>query len=244
MLGGVSYGRCDFRIDGRTGQPFFLEINPNCGIFYPPGYEGTADFILETDPMGHEGFIDTVIAAAMARHDPSDRRCQVRHDPRGGGYHLVAARALKAGELVLEHEERPHFLVSQHHIETRWSPEQQDVMSRYGYPVGPGLWVMWSDDPLAWRPINHSCDPNAWLDEDSGLNVHARRDIARGEEICMDYSTFAGPKMAPFECHCGAPDCRGLIEGVDEYAPWLLQRYGTRISAFVRDAQDALTPRP
>lgn len=37
LLAGVSYGRCDFRICAKTGVLNFLEINPNCGIFYPAG---------------------------------------------------------------------------------------------------------------------------------------------------------------------------------------------------------------
>ena len=33
-LKGTSFGRCDIRVD-RAGTPFMLEINPNCGVFYP-----------------------------------------------------------------------------------------------------------------------------------------------------------------------------------------------------------------
>ncbi len=33
---GTGYGRADFRMD-KNGVPYFLEINPNCGTFYPPG---------------------------------------------------------------------------------------------------------------------------------------------------------------------------------------------------------------
>ncbi len=34
-----------------TGRIFFLEINPNCGIFYPEGAYGSADVILSLDPQ-------------------------------------------------------------------------------------------------------------------------------------------------------------------------------------------------
>jgi D-alanine-D-alanine ligase-like ATP-grasp enzyme len=66
-LQGVSYSRCDFRVDAR-GEPWFLEINTNCGIFYPPGQEGSADMILKYDPLGHRGFLEHILRCAMVRH--------------------------------------------------------------------------------------------------------------------------------------------------------------------------------
>lgn len=58
-------------------------------------------------------------------------------------------------------------------------------------------WVIWSPDPEDWLPINHSCDPCAWLD---GLNLMAKRAIKAGEQISIEYATFNGPAMAPFDC--------------------------------------------
>ena len=63
---GVSYARCDFRVDER-GEPWFLEINTTCGIFYPPSAEGSADMILRHDPIGHRGFLEHVLRCALAR---------------------------------------------------------------------------------------------------------------------------------------------------------------------------------
>jgi D-alanine-D-alanine ligase len=66
-LNGASYGRCDIRMD-RSGELYMLEINPNCGVFYAPQDAGSADFILLNDPAGHAGFVDTIVRAALARH--------------------------------------------------------------------------------------------------------------------------------------------------------------------------------
>ena len=66
-LGGTSFGRCDVRVDS-NGTPFMLEINPNCGVFYPPSDPGTADIVLAHDPAGHAGFTRQIVAAALARH--------------------------------------------------------------------------------------------------------------------------------------------------------------------------------
>lgn len=66
-LDGASFGRCDIRVDPQ-GRPFMLEINPNCGVFYPPTDPGSADLILLNDPEGHEGFARLLVSAALMRH--------------------------------------------------------------------------------------------------------------------------------------------------------------------------------
>lgn len=66
-LRGASFGRCDLRIDA-AGTPYMLEINPNCGVYYPPTDPGSADLILAADPAGHVGFTRRIVAAALARH--------------------------------------------------------------------------------------------------------------------------------------------------------------------------------
>ena len=41
---------------------YLLEINPNCGVLYPPGLHGSADYILQLDPgHGHMAFIDAIL---------------------------------------------------------------------------------------------------------------------------------------------------------------------------------------
>ena len=66
-LRGASFGRCDLRVDA-DGTPFMLEINPNCGVYYPPTAPGSADLCLASDPAGHEGFTRQLVAAALRRH--------------------------------------------------------------------------------------------------------------------------------------------------------------------------------
>jgi D-alanine-D-alanine ligase len=66
-LKAASFGRCDLRVDSE-GTPYMLEINANCGIYYPPADYGSADICLALDPAGHEGFTRQLVAAALARH--------------------------------------------------------------------------------------------------------------------------------------------------------------------------------
>jgi D-alanine-D-alanine ligase-like ATP-grasp enzyme len=65
-LKGASFGRCDLRVDG-NGTPFMLEINPNCGVYYPLKDAGSADLCLAHDPEGHAGFTRQLIRAALQR---------------------------------------------------------------------------------------------------------------------------------------------------------------------------------
>jgi D-alanine-D-alanine ligase-like ATP-grasp enzyme len=76
-LNGASFGRCDLRVD-RSGSAFMLEINPNCGVYYPPEDAGSADLCLAHDPEGHVGFTRRLIRAALHRHQ--QRQAQERTD--------------------------------------------------------------------------------------------------------------------------------------------------------------------
>ena len=98
-LGGAGYGRCDVRVD-RDGVPHFLEINPNCGIYYPLTDPGSADLILMHDPGGHRGFTRQIVDAAFARHARGQKPWAVRRLA-GGGYGLVATAPIARGETVL-----------------------------------------------------------------------------------------------------------------------------------------------
>jgi D-alanine-D-alanine ligase len=66
-LKGASFGRCDLRVDA-DGTPFMLEINANCGVYYPPADAGSADLCLAHDPAGHLGFTRQLVEAALRRH--------------------------------------------------------------------------------------------------------------------------------------------------------------------------------
>lgn len=65
-IGGVSYARCDMRMDAK-GRLYMLEINPNNGILYKPEDLGPADIMMEYDPQGHDGFLDRIFRSAVIR---------------------------------------------------------------------------------------------------------------------------------------------------------------------------------
>ena len=95
--------------------------------------------------------------------------------------------------------------------------------------IGEGLNLMQDDDDPA-QFGNHSCDPNLWLHD--AVTVVARRDIAAGEELTIDYGlmTVATWQMT---CRCGASGCRGIITGDDWTRPDLQERYRGHFSPFI-----------
>ena len=70
--------------------------------------------------------------------------------------------------------------------------------------------VLQADDDLA-RFGNHSCDPN--LELAGPTTLVARRAIAAGEEVTVDYATMSDAPGWSMQCNCGAPACRGVIVG-------------------------------
>jgi D-alanine-D-alanine ligase len=185
---GRGYGRLDVRSDPTGRDLYFLEINPNCGVFYPPGSFGSADQILELDPTtSHASFLADQIACALRHHQDKQPRYQSLWR-KGRGFGLFATRALGAGDTVQVNEGQPTVVVSRQHVQTTWPREAMRDFEAYAWPLGRGVFVTWSGDPTQWAPINHSCDPNTWLD--GGLNTVARRPIQSGEELTIDYATF------------------------------------------------------
>ncbi|NJN44076.1 MAG: SET domain-containing protein-lysine N-methyltransferase [Anaerolineae bacterium] len=226
-LHGTSYGRCDIRVNAQ-GEPFLLEINPNCAVFYPEEF-GSADMVLINDPGGHQGFLDRIIDAAIARNQRHARKWEVRFS-RETGYGIFALETIEPGEMIDPLEEQAHYLVSKQHVMNVWNDTQREVFALYAYPITDDTWVMWSSDPNDWKPINHRCDPNAWLD---GLNVVARQRILPGEEITLDYATFCNQDMREFVCICNAPNCREIVRGTDYLQPFI-EQYGDHVSDYVR----------
>jgi D-alanine-D-alanine ligase-like ATP-grasp enzyme len=227
LFHGTGYARFDIRMNV-AGELFVIDINPNCSIFYPPGQESSADYILRSDPRGHQHFIEQILRAASKRRDEQLCNWEVRLGEQG--YGVYATRTIRAGELIQPYEEQPQVLVSRAHAERSWTESQKRDFRRYAYPLTEELWVMWTKSPADWRPLNHSCDPTAWLE---GLDVVARRDIQAGEQITLDYATFCNEVMEEFVCQCGARDCRGIIRGADHLQPFV-GRYGDHVSDYVR----------
>lgn len=75
-------------------------------------------------------------------------------------------------------------------------------------PRGASIAERIADYP--WCFLEHACEPNA---EVRGATVVARRDIAAGAGITIDYESCEDEIAEPFDCTCGATACRGRIAG-------------------------------
>lgn len=204
----VGYARMDFRLDGR-GDLYFLEVNFSCSIFYADGYEGSADYILKHDGIGQAGFAKLMVAEAMARHRRRVRPFRIEGSPIAG-YGIHAIRPIASGEIVFHGEERAQRIVTRSHVEAAWSHAELESFRHYAYPLSDEVFVLWDSNPSEWAPQNHSCDPNTAF---VGLDVHALRAIAPGEEITLDFATLLSDTSASFQCNCGSASCRGMVHG-------------------------------
>ena len=107
--------------------------------------------------------------------------------------------------------------------------------------IGEGVNLLLDHDEAIARG-NHSCDSNLWMRDE--FTLEARRDIASGEEVTVDYAlqtAIADWKMA---CNCGSPECRKVVRGDDWMRPELRDRYRGHFSPFLNrriegmDAED------
>ena len=112
----------------------------------------------------------------------------IRRDATGEA--LYATRRFEAGETVFECRRITWRVAADHYT--------------FELPSGCHLF-----DPILAKTA-HGCDPNSRLATDV-MAVIARRDIARGERITIDYEKTQGAIAFPFDCVCGAPTCRGRI---------------------------------
>lgn len=105
-----------------------------------------------------------------------------------------------------------------------------EVQQSHSLQIDEGLFLVPPQEEDA-DFVNHSCDPNAWIDGQIGLC--ARRDIAAGEEVCFDYAMTDGSEYDEFECLCESSMCRGKITGHDWALPELHARYGSHFSPYL-----------
>jgi hypothetical protein len=209
---GHGYARLDFRIDAND-DIYFLEINFACSVFYSGIYKGTADYILDFDGIGQSGFLKHIIEEGIARF----QRNQIMYKRQGNsisGYGIYSTKSIAMGEIIFRGEEMLHRIVDKKWIQENWSKEEQDIFARYALPINNGVYIIWDQNPENWAPQSHSCNPNT---EYVGLNVHAKTNISKEEELTLDYSFIYDETMKPFECLCGSPNCKGIIHGMKKY---------------------------
>lgn len=96
-------------------------------------------------------------------------------------------------------------------------------------------------DNYFWRFANHACEPTAVL---RGREVHSLRPLGALEEITFHYATLEYELAEPFQCHCGAANCEGVIRGFRYLAPADRLRLRPLLSDTLLSIMDGRTPEP
>lgn len=71
----------------------------------------------------------------------------------------------------------------------------------------------WIDPAIPFKYINHSCDPSCGIR--GRVELHALRDLKRGDEVTIDYSTVEVNPYWQMKCRCGAKNCRKIIRSLE-----------------------------
>jgi hypothetical protein len=82
------------------------------------------------------------------------------------------------------------------------------------------------------RYLNHSCDPNLFIDVQT-QRVVTLGPIALSQELTFFYPSTEWRMQDPFSCACGAAECLREIRGASELSAGVLQRY--RLSQVIVD---------
>lgn len=72
-------------------------------------------------------------------------------------------------------------------------------------------------DPEWLQYINHSCDPNVFLDTKNG-EIRVIKPIQSGDEVTFFYPSTEWDMEQPFDCLCNSYNCLHRIEGA-KYLP-------------------------
>ncbi len=134
------------------------------------------------------------------------------------GMGLFADRFFRRGDLILV---LGGFLFSLDQVRAGLArPESLTGYSDQWYLGSPKEYPGGIDEYL-----NHSCDPNLWLKDET--RIVARRSIEPREELTIDYATFEidDEWRMPSPCNCGSPLCPEHITGTDWQSEALQRRY-------------------
>jgi hypothetical protein len=113
---------------------------------------------------------------------------------------------------------------------------QREAVRYNAIQIGEGLHLVELPEVTERRgggSLNHSCDSSLWMADE--VTLVARRAIAAGEELTIDYALFTAQPEWRLEqpCQCGSLVCRHTITGDDWRLPAVQRRYSPHFSPFL-----------
>jgi len=131
-------------------------------------------------------------AAPSFPHEPMQEAFAIRAIERGVGEGVVALKAFEPGEIVFG-----------------FTGFYSSEVTLFTLQVKPGVYL---HDPYFMGKILHRCDANCDVDMDKRLFT-ARRPIAPGDWVTMNYEQTEDRLFRAFSCVCGAKPCEGGVPG-------------------------------
>ncbi|CAG8487845.1 10741_t:CDS:2 [Diversispora eburnea] len=134
------------------------------------------------------------------------------------GYGIRATGPLKKNQFIMEYlGEVIKYDVFQKRMR-RYNEE--GLQHFYFMSLQAGEIIDATDKGCIARFMNHSCAPNCYIQkwmvgEKYRIGIFTLRDIENGEELTFDYNADRYGSEAQ-ACHCGEPQCRGIIGGTRE----------------------------
>ena len=150
--------------------------------------------------------------------------------PDKGGCGLFVVEQVRKGDLLLLWGGK---VIRKDEID----PDMPNLTQRV-LQVDDGLFLLTPEELEPADCLNHSCEPNAGFTGQVGLV--AMRDLAPGEEVCVDYAMCDSDPYDEFDCSCGTPSCRHRITGEDWKMPELQARYDGYFSAYLQRRLEAM----
>lgn len=128
------------------------------------------------------------------------------------GRGVFAAQDIRKGELIFYIKGCIKHLRVENVSEAQMGPDWVGL-SRY-------TWI----DPLPpAKFLNHSCKPSAGIK--GRVSLRAMRDIAKGEEITIDYSTTESTELWDMSCFCGTRNCRKIVKSIQFLPKQIFNQY-------------------
>jgi D-alanine-D-alanine ligase-like ATP-grasp enzyme len=219
------YFRLDLRMRPDEGELFMLEYNSYPSVFMCAG--STLQTILQCNDRTDAFFLHEMMRFAICSGDTT----QVRPTPdikRGLG--LFSTTHYNIGDVVSDCNRTSNIRI----LSKQSTAYNADVYRDYAYNLNADTLAIWSEDPECWKPINHSCEPNAKY---VNFVTSAIRPISPNDEITVDYRTFCTDLH--FECTCGSAGCRKHITCLDyNTTEYRSQFHDEDVSPYIRMLQN------
>lgn len=187
---------------------------------------------VDLTPGRRRGFAPnrTVVQPVRAGDEPEPlrvlrmlRACRYLYvgDTPGQGVGVFAAKPFAAGSVLVSDEDGTLYARCMTLADALAAGYDRQVDL---FQLGPDLYLppRGCFDDL----FNHCCEPSCgWMMTPLGARFVALRDLAAGDQLTYDYSTYLIGDEEQMACACGVATCRRVIRGFDSLPEVLRDRY-------------------